>query len=103
LEQLVDYSVIAGVDISYTSFRFVYVHCSLYIVDCWQVFAIGITTDIDEKQLKAISSPPHELGQNYVTTPDYTTLMQELDRLITATCTEKPDHPGRSSSSSSYL
>ena len=60
-----------------------------------QVFAIGITSDIDEIQLRAISSPPHELGRTYITTPDFTTLSQLLDRLITATCVaEKPDLSG---------
>ena len=60
------------------------------------MFAIGITSNIDAAQLKAISNPPHELGRNYVTTPDFTTLSQVLDRLINATCTEdKPDLPGR--------
>jgi len=60
-----------------------------------QVFVIGITSNIDEDQLKAISSPPHERGKTYVTTPDYTTLSQVLNRLITATCSaEKPDLRG---------
>ena len=50
------------------------------------VFAIGMTSLIDEDQLRNISSPPHVKGQNYWTTPDYTTLTGIISSVLNATC-----------------
>lgn len=50
------------------------------------VFVIGMTSLIDETQLRNISSPPHAKGQNYWTTPDYTSLSTILSSVQNATC-----------------
>lgn len=50
------------------------------------VFVIGMTSLIDEDQLRNISSPPHIKGQNYWTTPDYTTLANIISSVQNATC-----------------
>lgn len=50
------------------------------------IFSIGVTDLINEDQLKAVSSPPHEKGKNYWTTPDFTQLNTVLASVNNATC-----------------
>jgi len=50
------------------------------------IYAVGITSSINETQLKLVSSPPHEKGVNYWTTPDFTTLNSVVLNVQNATC-----------------
>lgn|SRR6218665_590342 len=50
------------------------------------IFSIGVTDQINEQQLKAVSSPPQIKGENYWTTPDFTQLNTVLQSVTNATC-----------------
>jgi len=57
-----------------------------------KIFAVGVTGQISEPQLQAVSSPPHEKGTNYWTTPDFRSLSSIVQSLQSATCAQpKPD------------
>ena len=66
---------------------------------CWaagiRVYVVGVTTDVDENQLRDISSPAHTKEVNYWTTPDYKSLTSILDSVKNSTCSnQKSDLPG---------
>ena len=60
-----------------------------------QVFSVGITTDVDEDELKGISSPPQVLNQNYFTSTDFQMLDGVLEGLLSQACgtTAAPTRP----------
>ena len=53
-----------------------------------QIFVVGVTSNVKEEELKAISSPPHELNKNYWTTPDFRDLASIVSSLQTETCSD---------------
>ena len=66
-----------------------------YFVDGIKIFMIGITNDIDLKQLKEVSSPPQQEGKTYWTSPDFISLNKILQNLQTITCNQdKVVYPG---------
>ena len=60
-----------------------------------RMFAVGITNDVNEQELKDISSYPHQLGRNYRMTPDFTSLNTVIESLQKETCEETPVVPGK--------
>ena len=54
------------------------------------VFTVGISHLIDEQQLKMVSSPQHQKGINYWTTPDSRGLNAVLESVKQATCKLQP-------------
>lgn len=51
-----------------------------------QVISVGITSSVDANELKAMSSYPHVLGQNYFTSPDFRQLENIINSLIANAC-----------------
>lgn len=51
-----------------------------------QIYSVGITTEIDETELRLISSSPQLLNQNYFTSPDFTILNDIVSQLLNEAC-----------------
>ena len=64
-----------------------------------RVYVIGMTNLINETQLQLISSPPQIKGQNYWTTPDYSSLSSVMGSIANETCSPpKTVYPSKYSS-----
>lgn len=50
------------------------------------VIALGITASVDDEELKAISSPPQRLGENYFTSADFGGLEDVINGLVQQAC-----------------
>lgn len=63
------------------------------------MFAVGITDDIEEDVLKALSSQPRLLGQNFFTSPSFDVLDEITGRVARQTCkgNEATPPPGNNS------
>ena len=59
-----------------------------------RIFSVGVTDDINEQELRDISSYPHELDRNYWKTPNFTSLNTIIESLQRETCEETPVVPG---------
>lgn len=61
------------------------------------MFAVGISDQIEVDVLKALSSNPQKLGQNYFTSPDFDVLDEITGRVAQQTCrgVEATPPPGR--------
>ena len=55
-----------------------------------RIFSLGVTADINEDELRGISSPPQVLGQNYFTTPDFGLLGNILFGILEQACETTP-------------
>ena len=53
-----------------------------------QMFAVGITSDIDIYEVRGISSEPQLLGESYFTSTDFTNLNDIVDNLLNNACTD---------------
>ena len=63
-----------------------------------RIFSIGVTNDINEDEIRAISSLPQELGRNYWKTPDFLSLNTILKSLQRETCEEPVVPPPKGNS-----
>jgi len=52
------------------------------------VFGIGVTENINEEEVKMISSYPHEKDKNYFLIPKFTNLNEFIDRVKETVCSE---------------
>lgn len=59
-----------------------------------KLFSVGVTNDVNEQELKAISSYPQEENRNYWKTPNFTSLNTIIESLQRETCEETPVVPG---------
>lgn len=50
------------------------------------IFAVGISKDVDVKELAAISSPPHRVRENFWVTPGFDTLYTLIGILYESIC-----------------
>ncbi len=50
------------------------------------LLALGITNDVDDSELRQMSSSPQILGQNYFTATEFADLTQLTDTLTEQTC-----------------
>ena len=67
-----------------------------------EIITVGITSSIDEVELKAISSPPQELNNNYFTTPSFQELGSVMRGIMLSSCVVAPT-PTIPESKSSYV
>ena len=51
-----------------------------------RMYSIGITNDVDENELRQMSSSPQVLGQNYFLAPQFTDLQPLVSALTEQTC-----------------
>ena len=58
----------------------------LYHVNIFQIFCVGITDLIDVHVLKDISSPPQKEGITYFLSPDFASVSEILETVLTAAC-----------------
>ena len=54
------------------------------------VLAIGVTSSVDEEELRAISSLPQREGQQYFTSPDFQQLDRIINGLLATACATSP-------------
>ena len=57
------------------------------------MLAVGVTINVDEPQLKLISSKPHQLNLNYFMRIDFTKLKTLIDGIVGEAC--RPKEVGR--------
>ena len=57
-----------------------------------KIFAVGITGESDEVELRQISSPPQKYGQNYFLCEDYADLPNFVHSVASESC---PTYPGK--------
>lgn len=57
-----------------------------YLQDGILIYVVGITDQIDLKQIHDISSPPHKENENYWITPDFRTMSEILNGVQKVTC-----------------
>ena len=54
------------------------------------MFSVGITSDVDEDELKNLASQPKQLNTNYWLIEDYSTLDQYTSALAQGLCSYEP-------------
>lgn len=55
-----------------------------------QIYVVGVTTAIDEAELRSMSSPPQVEGQNYFKSPTFLELEKVLVQVLRQTCGGPP-------------
>ena len=68
-----------------------------------QIVSVGITDEVDEEELRRISSQPQILNKNYFMSPNFTTLQDLVDSLGLESCVTVPPAPGKLVINAYYL
>ena len=56
------------------------------------VFAVGITSNVKEAEIRGMSSPPHTENRTYFLQPDFESLAAFVDQLSQITCDVQKEH-----------
>lgn len=67
-----------------------------------EIISVGVTSSIDEEELKAISSLPQIKDKNYYTSENFQQLGDISNNILTSFCALSPTKPSLSTSSSSF-